>query len=256
MTHILPVMAIITTLKKLGLSEKESDTYLDLLTNGLSSASALAARVAFPRQTVYSILEKLIAEGFVEQSDKRGVKHFLADPDALRPLLEKKKRLLEDSARELDSELPKLLAGAKSAAALPKIRYYEGENGLKRLFENILTLYQKGLSHTFRGYGINSFHQFLGDYLYEFVTKRGECGVATKLFIADAPDDFSATGDTAAQGRDIKRIDMAPQEAGMYMAGDSAYLFSYVDNVGVKIENKAIVQLLKTVFDDHWKKSQ
>lgn len=248
-------MTLKDIIKKLGLSDREIEVYLALVKMGPTTASHLGDRVGLPRQTVYSLLQRLMEEEFVEQSDRRGVKHFFADPEALVALVDKKKRRLEESKTELERELPRLLAQTNPERSFPKLKYYEGVNGLKRLFEEILKLYHRGLSKTFRGYGINMFHQYLGDYLYEFVKKRGKYGVTTKLFIADAPDDFGVDNNQGLGGREIKKINMPPQEAGVYIVGDNVYLFSYKDSVGVTVKNKAIATLLKTTFDDHWTKS-
>jgi len=95
----------------------------------------------------------------------------------------------------------------------------------------------------------------LGDYLYDFVKKRHAYGVKTELFIGKGEDDFMITdGRSSALGRTVKHLNMPPQQAGAYIVGDAVYLFSYRDNVGIKIENAAIVELLKASFDDHWKR--
>jgi sugar-specific transcriptional regulator TrmB len=242
-------------LKKLHLSKKEAEIYLALLKIGQSSSSQIAAELNLPRQTIYSVLEKLIEDGFVEQSDKRGVKQFFADPNQLLALVEKQKEELERSKQTLKEEIPKILAENKRGGEVPIVQYYEGQEGLRRLFENILKLYQKGKSKTFRGYGINLFYPGLEKFLQDFVEKRSSFGVDTNLFIAEGPDGFGITDETSALKRDIKRLSIEPQQAGIYIAGNQIYLFSYKDNIGVLVENQAIARFMKDAFDDHWEKT-
>ncbi|TAK57259.1 hypothetical protein EPO17_02440 [Patescibacteria group bacterium] len=108
----------------------------------------------------------------------------------------------------------------------------------------------------FRGYGINYFYGSLESFLQNFVKERYGYGVKTNLFIANAPDNFNIVDEKSALGRTVKHLDMEEQKAALYLVANRAYLFSYADNVGVMIENQAIIQLLKDVFDDHWEKSK
>jgi HTH-type transcriptional regulator, sugar sensing transcriptional regulator len=238
-------------LKEIGLNEKEAQIYLSLVKLGTSSAAEIAHEVKLPRQTVYSILQPMVEQSLVEQSDKRGVKQFFTDPNHLLVLLDNQGKEIDKSRRQLEKEIPKLIEKQKRAKELPKVQYYEGRDGLKRLFENILEQHRRGKDKVFRGYGINKFRETLGKFLYDFVRKRARYGVTTNLFIGQGPDDFEITEKTR-YGRNVKRLKIDPQQAGIYLAGDRVYLFSYDDNVGVMVENKAIVKLLKGVFDDHW----
>jgi predicted transcriptional regulator len=241
-----------TILKQLHMGENEQKVYLCLVNTGACSAPQLGRELALPRQTVYSILQKLVDEGFVEQSDKKGVKHFFADPNDLLSLIEKRKKHLDASKEALKKELPKILKKTRSRS-FPKVQYYEGEMGLQKLFENILATYKKGEDEEFRGYGINNMHGVLSGYIEKFIKERYEYGVRTRLFIGRGPDDFRITNSGNAYGREVKNLNIEPQKAGLYLAGKQVYLFSYEDNVGVMIENKAIVKLLKDVFDERWR---
>jgi predicted transcriptional regulator len=242
-------------LTSLGLSEKEISIYLILIKIGLSNTQQISREMELPRQTVYSVLFKLIEEGFVEQSDKRGVKHFYADPNVLLSLIEKKKTDLERSRKMAEEEIPKILAASKLGASVPVVQYYEGREGLKRLFEGILGVYKKGEEKEFRGYGVNFFFPGLESFMQKFVEERASYGVKTRLFIGKGIDGFNITNEANTFGRDIKRLEIEHQKAGIYIVGDRAYFFSYKDNVGVMIENRSIAEFLKVTFDDHWNKS-
>lgn len=222
---------------------------------GRAGAASLAREVDLPRQTVYSLLEDLVAGRFIEQSDRKGVRQYYADPNQLLRLLNHRKEELDAHKRVLREELPKFLAKGRRAKALPVVQYYEGQEGLKRLFENILAQYKKGKLKSFRGFGINQFYPGMEEYLASFVEKRNAYGVQTTLFIANAPDAFGIRDEQSALGRTFKRLPIEPQQAAIYFVGNAIYLFSYKDNVGVMIENQAIAQYMKDVFDSFWEKT-
>ncbi len=240
------------TLQNIGLSGNELKAYETLLKVGVASAPQIARELNLPRQTIYSIMTKLSQDGFVEQSTKRGVTQFIADPSKLFLLIENKKKILDSSKKTLENEIPKLLKKFQ-AKNIPKIQYYDGRDGLKRLFESILDLYKKGVTKEFRGYGVNRFKDAIPDnFLANFVKKRGQYNVLTKLFIGNGPDDFGITGEDNSYGRTIKHINMDPQKAALYIVGDRLYLFSYDENVGVMIEHKSMAQLMMAVFESQW----
>lgn len=242
-------------LSKLGLNEKEISVYLGTLKAGPASSARIAMETNLPRQTVYSLILPLVERGFISKSVKRGVKEFFADPKQLLTLLDRQKEALTKNQALIEKELPKLLALRKKTAPLPKVEYYDGDDGLKNLFEHILTFYKKGGDKEFRGYGINQFHEVsLGGYLKEFVTERSKYNVKTRLLIGQGPDDFGIKDEATALNREVKRIAIDPQKAGIYLVGNQVYLFSYDDKTGVMIENKAIAKLITAIFDDHWKK--
>lgn len=247
---------------KLGLSDKEIEVYLALLGVGTSAASSISRQLNMPRQTVYSILEKLVESGFIEQSDKRGVKQFFCNPNDLLSVIEKQKTQLEKNREVLEKELPLIMASRKRSPTFPKIQYYEGEKGLKRLFNNILDVYKKsgkdggdsknGANKIFRGYGINNTKNLLHGHASEFVADRFKQGIETRLFIAEGPDDFEITNQPDALGRTIKRLRMDQQKAGMYVVDKKVYLFSYENNFGMIIEDEAVAKLIRDVFDTQW----
>lgn len=240
------------TLEQLGLSGKESHVYLVMLKTGLSSASAIARAAKLPRQTAYSLLEHLVAEGYVEQSDRKGVRQYYADPNGLGKLIARKKEVLDRAKKAFEEEVPRLLSEHRRGTSLPVVQYYEGQAGLRRLFENILDQHRKGKAKTFRGLGINRFYGDMESYLREFVARRHKLGVQTNLLIANAPDNFGIRDERTALGRNVRRLDIDEQEAAIYLVGKNAYFFSYRDNVGVMIENQAITEYLKQVFDIVW----
>ncbi len=243
------------TLLKCGLDEKEARIYLATVKVGPSPLSKIAREAGVLRQTTYSIVSNLVQRGFIEESDRAGVKQFFADPKKLLLLLERQKEALETSKNDVEQLLPEFERIRLSRTTkIPSVRYYSGDEGVQEAFEDILDHYKTGSEKKFRGYGVNTMRDILGDYLPEFIRRRGELGVETDLFVAEGDDDFEIT-ETTQYGRKVKRIAMPKQNAGAYVAGKRLYLFSYTDKVGVVIENKAIVDLLTQAFDDHWKKS-
>ena len=130
-------------LKNAGFSDKEIEVYTALLKLGSSVASAIAKRADINRSTTYVILDALVKHGLVSVFERRGVKMYNAvSPDDLIKHLERKARQYAELARrakELAPEL-KLLqkTGAKSELR-PKVRLFEGQEGLRTVYGEMLS---------------------------------------------------------------------------------------------------------------------
>lgn len=243
-------------LDEFSISKKDRLLYLAVVKLGITRIRDVAFEVRFPRQTTFSILQKLIKKGLVEQHDRRGVKHYSADPRRLISLIDERKELLDGLRRGVERELPELTTLRFRIVALPKVEYYEGTEGMKRLFEKILGQHRAGIK-TFRGYGIGKFKDVLDDrFLEEFMKKRQQFGATTHLFVGRGEYPFDFQEHAQKYNRQMKRLDMPQQKAGCYIVGNSVYLFSYENKIGVRIEDKAMAELLTGVFDDHWDKTE
>ena len=92
--------------------------------------------------------------------------------------------------------------------------------------------------------------------LEEFLKKRQRLGVKTNLFVGLGDYDFDLGEHAKKYNRTMKHLNMPQQKAGCYIVGNSIYLFSYETKIGVRIEDKAMAELLMGVFDDHWSKTK
>lgn len=241
------------TLHNLGLSQKEVRIYTAVLYGSPLKTSQISRETGIPPQSVNSTLSKLIERGFIEQGSEGGVKRYYADPRSLLTLIDRRSQILNKERRELEKEMPKYLELEGRSKKFPRTTYYEGKEGQKRLFESMLDYWNKGAEKKLRAYGIQKFPKDMEGYLKEWVKKRHALGVKSQVIIGNGPEEYSITGKSNEFGRVVKNIDIGPQRASLHVLGDRAYAFSFENNVGVMIEERAIVNLLKDIFDNNWK---
>jgi sugar-specific transcriptional regulator TrmB len=127
---------ITSKLIELGFSEEEAKIYLALLELGGSYVSNIARRTKIPRANCYYILNELKNNGIVSEVEKKKLKFYTSMSPEM--LFKKEKSNLE----KLESLIPELLAIENTQTIKPKIKYFEGLDGIQQIYED--TLEEKG----------------------------------------------------------------------------------------------------------------
>ncbi|MFA4937216.1 MAG: helix-turn-helix domain-containing protein [Patescibacteria group bacterium] len=131
-------MKLITILQKIGLSETEARVYMAILELGAGTVATIANTSALYRPTVYKALPILIERNIISRSrvGKRIV--YVAE----KPIV--LKSLLEGLRKEFDGALPNLLQLYASAKKRPVIRFFDGQEGIRHVYTDLLDTVKKG----------------------------------------------------------------------------------------------------------------
>lgn len=128
---------ISAALRRLDLSEFEQTIYLSLLRTGRATARMLADRTGITRPSVYDQLKSLLALNLVVELEVEGKAYFAAaDIKHLDALLSDRIDRLEQSREFLAEALPTLIDSLDTVT--PKIRFFEGTEGVKQLLKDIM----------------------------------------------------------------------------------------------------------------------
>jgi sugar-specific transcriptional regulator TrmB len=128
---------ISAALRRLDMSTGEQAIYLSLLREGRATARLLSDRTGLTRPSVYDQLKKLQAINLVVELDIDGKAHFAAsDIKHLDALLSDRIDRLEQSRQFLLDAIPDIEAGLDTVT--PKIRFFEGEDGMKQLMKDLM----------------------------------------------------------------------------------------------------------------------
>jgi len=132
-----------TVLEEMGLSNAEAKIYLALLERGQSKTGAIIDATKMQSSTVYHVIGSLVEKGLVSYVLKGEVKYFQAErPESFLLFLEEKKRKFEES-------LPQLREMEKLGESKQTAKVYEGMNGLRAAYNDILLSLKKGDEYYF-----------------------------------------------------------------------------------------------------------
>lgn len=136
-------MNINQSLAALGLEDKEIRVYKALLEHGIANPATIADSSGVKRSTTYVVLEDLEEKGFVFEVPKEKQKRYRPRPPE--DIFEKK----EEKIKEAKEALPKLQALEKEGDAKPHVLFFEGENGIRDVFNYGLENVEGGEIETF-----------------------------------------------------------------------------------------------------------
>jgi len=249
-------MKIDQVLTALGLVDREPDVYLALLkTPGAQPASVIANRANLNRTTVYKILVKLVKKGLVTKTQRHGITCFFAeDPEnRLKLLIEERQNQLADMNQAMLEALPLLTMGEEEHDSLPKIRYYEGIEGIKQIYEAVL---REGKDQ-YRYGDIAKIYEALGIYTDEYIKKRNELGITTHAIMPFYETDRAQIKKHSREHRDVLYIPkkLFPIEGEVRIFGNKVGIISLRKDspIGVIIESETISKMFLSIFMLTWK---
>ncbi len=234
-----------------GLSEKQAKLYRLLLIDGEARPSTLSKKSGIKRGNVYALLKDLAFRGLVTEFEKEKVTYFRPEPPekiaALIEYQEKEAQVAKNLAAEL---LPNLTSQWKTAIGKPVIRYYEGEEGLKKVLEDV---YSPGKVEVIGAAGLEHPHQELYSHIIDkLLPLRIRRKIFARAINTDSPRARVLQEHNAKQLRETFLVDPIhyPLPAEIDVYEDKIALSSFIkdDFVGLIIENHAIATTLMSVF--------
>jgi HTH-type transcriptional regulator, sugar sensing transcriptional regulator len=125
---------ILTALEKFGLSDKEARVYFACVELGISPAYQISVHANMPRTLTYDILKRLMELRLVNLVMKEEKKYFRSENPV--QLLE----ILKEKESAVKTVMGSLLAlqGLHTEKKKPHVHVFEGKEGIKNIFEDIL----------------------------------------------------------------------------------------------------------------------
>lgn len=233
-------------LQQLGLNKQESKVYLALLSLGESSVQKIAHQAEIQRPNCYAILDSLIQQGLVSYSNnKRGRTYVAQDPSALT-------RIHQQRTMALNTLLPDLRTLYSQSPIYTKVRFYEGKEGIKQIYEEILE--SDGYDCI---YSPDVLLPIWGDYSATFGIKAAKKGLKIRELISmkNPPVDYAKHFKKPQQEiRYLSKENKVTTEIVLYE--NKLLLAAYEPDIhAVVIEGSSIIDTQRVLFDIAWKQA-
>lgn len=237
-------------LQEYGLSDKEAKVYLTLLSIGSATVNTIAEKADLVRTTTYDILKVLREKALVSSAVKNKILYFeAADPSKLIQVLdEKKKRIsgIMNELKQLKINIPKK----------PVIELYEGKEGIKTVYQDILEEKKPLFSFS------NTHHIFnvLPFYVPNFVNQRAKAGIFIKLLNEKTKESVELMKKKdKAENRETRFIqELKDIPLTEYIYGDNVAIMSTKkeEALGIIIRHSDFAKEQKLLFDLLWKEAE
>jgi HTH-type transcriptional regulator, sugar sensing transcriptional regulator len=240
-------------LANFGLNETESAIYLAALELGESLPKHLAEKAGVKRPTLYKVLPELFEKGLLSQTVKGKRRYLVAeDPEVL---VEKK----HSELKLLEEKLPELRLLLRTATSKPKIVFYEGIKGLKKLYMDNLRERQPILEFV----SLENIHPEIEHHSKNYyIPARINRNIPIKIIVSGETESKSIRLKTDPYAlREVKTISQEkfPIPLDFYIYGDNISFAVYrtdSDPIGVIIRSKEISQTMRSLFEFVWEEAK
>lgn len=240
--------SLLLTLQQYWLSEKEAKVYLTTLQLGSAPGSSIARNSGENRATVYTVLKELQKKWIANEVKKGNMTYFsVITPELLL-------RELEDKYTSFKEKLPEFLVLAEKFGNKPKVQFFEGIEGVKKMYEDLLTSKTEILSFL----GIEHSNKELIHYLSrDFLVRRIKSDIHAKVILSDTPANQRYAGiDEKAKKQSIliqKNWFTLEWEINIYWPNKiSIALMNDHEMSGLIISSEQLYNTCKNIFDLVW----
>lgn len=252
-------------LKTTGLSENESKVYLALLELGSATVQEIAKKSGVKRVTTYVQLEALAKLGLVTSFEKAspaslklrraGKTYFRAeDPENLSKILERERKMSGERERSLSEILPKLEQLYLSSGERPRVRFFDGIEGLRTMQDEFL---KSGAE------AVNSFSSAddisrIFPQSDEYISKKLKKQISLRLIYTSSRGAFLKDSDSKSM-RESRYIppDKFPVSCDISIYKNTVSVSVLKNKIfGILIENQEIADSMRSFFEMAWEDSE
>lgn len=243
-------------LQKLCLSDKEVKVYLASLELGPSPVQTIARKAGVNRATTYVMIEALIKKGLMSSFEKGKKRFFTAEsPVNLISLLQKQESEIKAKQKSLEELMPELNALFASAEEKPRVKFFEGLEGIKAIQNDILAAKFNSLDEIV---SLDECYRILPPEKKEHRQKIVEKtkNISVRVIYTSSKGPILPKKENSRERRFIP-LDKFLFDTEIYIYGPKVAIISCKGKImGVIIENKDIAKALKVVFNLAWEAAE
>lgn len=238
----------------LGLGPRETDIYLALLDIGRGTVTEITRKAGTNRTTGYDILDTLVNKGFVSILGKEPKQEYAAESPEKILLYIEQEQIAALQRVDIARQFVPQLKSIHNIRSRPKVRYYEGVDGLREVYEDTLTSKEDLRSWAL----VDEAENTLEHYFPKYYQRRAAKNIGIRAIFPDSPaardvktrDAFEKRESVILPGNDF---DLKP-EINVY--DNKVMIASWNEKLGIIIESQDIANSIKLLFELAWKEAK
>lgn len=238
------------TLVTAGLSPKEVGVYMALLELGKGTVSQIARKAGINRTTGYDILDNLVNMGVVSITGKEPKQEYVAEsPESIKEYITREIENKKEALKEVEKIVPELTT-LHNKTARPKVFFYEGKEGLQKVYEDTLSSTEEILAYA----SVEDIKPTLPHYFPEYYKRRAKKGIPIRAIFPESPD---ARERAALDAEEIRQSLIIPAEKYGFHPEINIYdnkimIASWREKLGIIIESAEIADAMKKIYELAW----
>ncbi len=241
-------------LQSFGLNAKQQLVFCKVMDLGTQPASNIARVTDLPRNSVRFILDELVKDGLLIKSNRGNTQYYTVESkeNIIRHLKVRKLHIdqqLETQIKLVETFGAELNPNAhKASSRRPKITFYEGTDGLEKVYEHTLTAKEKYIRSWANFDGM---HEALPEYFASYYTRRNK----KKIKITSIhPDSDMARKRKEVDAEEGRQSILVPPKKYTWVSGIRVYddfinITSWSEKLGIIIESPELAQSMASIFD-------
>jgi HTH-type transcriptional regulator, sugar sensing transcriptional regulator len=234
----------------IGFSEKEIEVYLALLELGKGTVTQIARKAGINRPTAYHVLASLELKKLVRTSGKEPKQEYTAEsPENIEKILEEKITEYTSALAQAKEIIPELVS-LHNKDNRPKIKFYEGKDGLQKVYEDTLNSSETILAYA----SVEDIGPTLPNYFPDYYKRRAKKGIHIRAIFPESAD----ARERASLDKEEKResVIIPSEKYGFHpeinIYDDKVMIASWREKLGIIIESTEIADAMKKIHDLAW----
>ena len=244
-------------LENLGLSAEKTTIYLTLLDQGPQTAISLAKLTGIKRTYIYHLCQELMKDNLLKLTLKGRTTFFTPlSPDILLTKAEEKRAQAKTALISLESLLPDLQAKYRIIDTKPSVTYYEGLEGIKKMYQDIIKTGETDL--LFRSIHDES-NPEAAEILFQHMVERSKAGIHTKAitpFVEVGIQNYLHHDQEHLFERHFTKNPKYLFPCQIIVYGTKVAITSFQDLLTTTLDNPLISKTFSQLFDILWESTQ
>lgn len=239
-------------LEAAGLDPKEAQVYEEILQNGKLAVLNIAKNTGLKKGDLYNVLERLEEKKLIrELPEYKRLTYAVDNPEIIeRAILEKEKNLEEAKGRMFE-----LFSLYNLHQGKPGIRFAQGIEGIKKLFNETLKSKTEILAYADAGGWLTHFPEYTRWYAEERIKKN----IKERVIISDTTQALDYMKSYNTQVTEYKFVSHAENKFSMEMdIFDNKVIYATLREpfIALLIEDKEIADTHRAIFEMNWRSIQ
>lgn len=242
------------TLRSIGFSDNEISVLNFLFRKKRGPISFISRHTTLSQNSTRFSLENLKFRSLVSlvsSSDELDPVYEICDESEFLDWIDLQQEKYSQLYRKAEHDFQEFFSILQESAWKPGVLYYEGHDGMKEIYEDILhtgeTIYAwTNLSHSYFS---------LDDYMKEFVSRRVEKGIRIMAIRSVHGPEIPEEMQDESFLRDVAVTTANPLNGEVRIYGDKVAVMTFDDKepVGFVFQGQLITGVFKRLFQDYWR---